>query len=39
MILSMTGFGRVETRHRQRGGDVSDLVVLERHDGRQIRHQ
>ncbi len=25
------GFGRVETRHRRRGDDVSDLVVLEQH--------
>ncbi len=30
--FEVTGFGRVETRHRQRGDDVSDLVVLERHD-------
>ena len=30
--FEVSGFGRVETRHRQRGDDISDLVVLERHD-------
>lgn len=30
--FEVSGFGRVETRHRQRGDDVSDLVVLEQHD-------
>ncbi len=30
--FEVSGFGRVESRHRQRGDDVSDLVVLERHD-------
>ena len=30
--FEVSGFGRVETRHRQRGADASDLVVLERHD-------
>ncbi len=30
--FEIAGFGRVETRHRQRGDDASDLMVLERHD-------
>ncbi len=30
--FEVSGFGRVETRHRRRGGDISDLVVLEQHD-------
>ncbi len=30
--FEVAGFGRVETRHRRRDGDISDLVVLEQHD-------
>ena len=32
--FEVSGFGRIETRHRQRDGDASDLVVLERHEAR-----